>query len=110
MISLLQTFKRPFHGTQENSENHLVSFTIYKVSGDQIGKILDRDYITRHPYIARCNRWGKASEVSYRFVLTSGHYVVMPVTYRPNEEAEFLLRIFTEKPVEVSQEYWLYWH
>lgn len=109
LIAILQTFKRPFCGEKDKPKNRSVCFTIYKLTDEQIGKTLDKDYLLHHRFIARCNRWGNASEVSCRFVLTSGHYIVMPVTYRPDEEAEFCLRIFTEKPIKVTEDSLCQW-
>lgn len=38
-------------------------------------------------------------EVTARFSLKQGAYVIIPTTYEEGEEGEFLLRIFTEKPL-----------
>ena len=42
-------------------------------------------------------------EIVKRFSLHPGYYVVIPSTFNPKEEAEFLLRMYTEK--EVDSEY-----
>ncbi|KAH9487988.1 Calpain-1 catalytic subunit [Bulinus truncatus] len=38
-------------------------------------------------------------EVSKRFELSSGTYIIVPSTFNPDEEAEFMLRIFSEKQI-----------
>ena len=42
-------------------------------------------------------------EMVRRFELPPGYYVIIPSTFRPDEEAEFILRLYTEK--EVDSEY-----
>jgi len=41
-------------------------------------------------------------EKTLRFELKPGIYVIIPTTFYPNEEAEFMLRIYTEKAVQDS--------
>ena len=38
-------------------------------------------------------------ERSGRYDLSPGTYSIIPVTYKPDTEAEFMLRLATEKPV-----------
>ena len=43
-------------------------------------------------------------EISKRFTLPPGPYVFVPSTYEPNDEGEFLLRIFSETKLEKDWE------
>lgn len=38
----------------------------------------------------------KLLQVSCRFQLEPGHYLIVPSTFEPNEEGEFLIRVFSE--------------
>lgn len=46
--------------------------------------------------VARSPSFINLREVSCRFKLPPGHYIVVPSTFEPNEEGEFLIRVFTE--------------
>lgn len=37
------------------------------------------------------------TQVSSRFKLPPGHYLIVPSTYEPNEDGEFLIRVFSEQ-------------
>lgn len=37
-----------------------------------------------------------SQQVSCRFKLPPGNYLIVPSTFEPNEEAEFLIRVFSE--------------
>ena len=38
-------------------------------------------------------------ETTKRYELPTGYYVIIPSTFYPHEEAEFMLRVYTEKEV-----------
>ena len=54
---------------------------------------MDRDYLP----LVDSNDYNPGRQVNTRVKLTPGTYVIIPTTYKPNMEADFLLRIFSEK-------------
>ena len=58
------------------------------------GFFADRDYLP----LVDSNDFNPGRQVNIRMKLTPGTYVIIPSTYKPNMEADFLLRIFSEKP------------
>ena len=39
-------------------------------------------------------------DVSGRFKLRPGNYLIVPSTFKPNQEGDFMLRVFTEQAVK----------
>ncbi|XP_035675217.1 calpain-B-like isoform X14 [Branchiostoma floridae] len=76
--------------------NLAVGFYIYETAPNQ-KKLKKRDVCTRRP-AATSGSYINLREVTKRVKLPPGNYIVMPSTFKPNEEADFLLRIYTEKP------------
>lgn len=48
-----------------------------------------------------------AREVQKRFDLDPGRYIILPCSFKPGDEGDFLLRIFTEKSSEDRYIYYL---
>ena len=72
-------------------------FVIYNLQDKiQPGRKLDEEFFNYTKSTARSRSFLNTREVSGRFRLEPGHYAVIPSTFRPGDEGDFLLRVFTE--------------
>ena len=60
----------------------------------------DRRFFETNKAKVMTNSFTKLREISCRYALPQGEYVLVPSTFHPRQEADFLLRIFSEKPHE----------
>ncbi|CAH1105386.1 unnamed protein product [Psylliodes chrysocephalus] len=75
-----------------------IGFAIYHLSQpDRVPKPLDMNFFRYNASVARSPSFINLREVSCRFKLPPGTYCIVPSTFDPNEQGEFLLRVFTEK-------------
>jgi len=79
-----------------------VGFCLYNVRGGVTDR-LDTDFFTYNASVARSKSFVNLREVSARFRLPPGVYVIVPSTFHPDEQGEFILRVFTEKPNNAAQ-------
>lgn len=67
---------------------------------------LDHALPVRHfKYNRDCGQSGlyiNYREISGRFELEPGHYVIIPSTYNIDDESTFMLRVFGEKPFKLK--------
>ena len=77
---------------------HFTGFEIYQVedSALQSKAKLDQDFFAKNQRVD-ASSFSKDYEITRRFKLRPGSYAVIPCTFDPNKEGEFLLRIFSEK-------------
>ena len=76
----------------------LLGFVIYKLKDDeQPSTLLEEDFFKYTMSTARSKSFINMREVTGRFQLPPGTYVIMSSTYDPGYEGQFLLRTFTEK-------------
>ncbi|XP_034934102.1 calpain-A isoform X2 [Chelonus insularis] len=74
-----------------------IGFAIYHLDyPDRLPKPLDINFFKYNASVARSPSFINLREVSCRFKLPPGTYCIVPSTFDPNEEGEFLLRIFSE--------------
>lgn len=59
---------------------------------------LKRDYFLTHGSTARSELFINLREVSSRFSLPPGEYIIVPSTFEPQTEGDFVLRVFSEMP------------
>ncbi|KAF6129118.1 calpain 3 [Phyllostomus discolor] len=58
---------------------------------------LQKDFFLYNASKARSKTYINMREVSERFRLPPSEYVIVPSTYEPHQEGEFILRVFSEK-------------
>ncbi|XP_068730617.1 calpain-B-like isoform X1 [Montipora capricornis] len=82
-----------------------IGFAIYKVPDDMKDdqNRFDRRFFETTKALVMTNSFTKLREISCRYSLPQGEYVIIPSTFYPRQEAEFLLRIFSEKPHEARE-------
>ena len=79
---------------------HQIGFTIYKEieTGDY-----SADYFKSTQALGTSGSYINYREVFGRFSLTKGAYIIIPATFLPNTEAEFLLRIFSQEKINLEE-------
>lgn len=63
---------------------------------------LDTRFFKYNASVAKSPSFINMREICGRHKLDPGTYVIIPSTFEPNQQGEFLLRIFTEKKNETS--------
>ena len=71
-------------------------FYVYRLDEPDQTLLLEEDYFQKHEETKWRRHLGHR-EVSARFHLPPGTYAVIPTTWEPNQEGDFLLRVFSEK-------------
>lgn len=75
-------------------------FCCHQVTDEDLkGGRADRDFFAYHASTARSPVFINSREVTGRYLLDPGSYLVIPTTFEPGHTGEFIVRIFSEKPV-----------
>ncbi|KAF7706639.1 calpain-1 catalytic subunit [Silurus meridionalis] len=104
LVALMQKDRRKQR--KEGKDMETIGFAIYEVPQEyagQSGVHLKRDFFLTHGSSARSELFINLREVSTRFALPSGEYIIVPSTFEPQKEADFVLRVFSEKPAESEE-------
>uniref|UniRef100_A0A182MAF2 Calpain n=1 Tax=Anopheles culicifacies TaxID=139723 RepID=A0A182MAF2_9DIPT len=95
IIALLQKNRRSRRNM--GVECLTIGFAVYRVSErDLAQKPLKLNFFKYNASAARSPAFINLREVSCRFKLPPGTYVIVPSTFEPNEEGEFIIRVFSE--------------
>jgi calpain len=74
-----------------------ISYAIYKVTDHDLAqKPIGTNFFKYNASVGTPPEYINLREVSWRFKLDPGQYLIVPCTYEPNNEAEFLIRVFSE--------------
>uniref|UniRef100_A0A3Q3LGN3 Calpain-3 n=1 Tax=Mastacembelus armatus TaxID=205130 RepID=A0A3Q3LGN3_9TELE len=80
-----------------------IGFSIYEVLCGQ-NQHLQKDFFLYTASKAKCKTYINLREVTERFRLPPGEYVIIPTTFQPHEEGEFILRQKLLQPEEETEE------
>ena len=94
LIGVLQKDRRK--KKSEGFDYMTIGFSVYQLKDPNVG-VLDKTFFERNASIARTT-FINLREVSGRFKVPPGHYAVIPSTFEPGHEGDFVTRIYTEKP------------
>ncbi|KAJ8795723.1 hypothetical protein J1605_002485 [Eschrichtius robustus] len=105
LLALMQKHRRRERRFGRDMET--IGFAVYEAIGRAVTPILQlmgqpavhlkRDFFLANASRARSEQFINLREVSTRFRLPPGEYVVVPSTFEPNKEGDFVLRFFSEK-------------
>ncbi|XP_048803818.1 calpain-3 isoform X4 [Lagopus muta] len=97
LVALMQKNRRKERKLGANL--YTIGFAIYEVPKEMHGTKhhLQKDFFLYNASKARSKTYINMREISERFRLPPSEYVIIPSTYEPHQEGEFILRVFSEK-------------
>ncbi|KAM9840530.1 calpain-3b [Aulostomus maculatus] len=93
VVALMQKGRRMQR--HEGARFLTIGFSIYEMCGEN--KHLQKDFFLYTASKAKCKTYINLREVTERFRMPPGEYVIIPTTFQPHEEGQFILRVFSEK-------------
>lgn len=76
-----------------------IGFSLYKVDEP---KRLDKEYVLYNRDIGDSGEFINWRETCARFTLEKGYYVIIPSTFHQNQEASFIIRVFSQNRFNLS--------
>uniref|UniRef100_A0A673BGL7 Calpain-1 catalytic subunit n=1 Tax=Sphaeramia orbicularis TaxID=375764 RepID=A0A673BGL7_9TELE len=104
LVALMQKDRRKKR--REGKDMETIGFAVYEVIykfAGRSGVHLKRDFFLTHASSARSELFINLREVSSRLRLPAGEYIIVPSTFEPHKEADFVLRVFSEKPADSEE-------
>ncbi|XP_050555731.1 calpain-B isoform X6 [Spodoptera frugiperda] len=102
IVALMQKNRRSQR--HQGLECLTIGFAVYRLPDyGRVPKPLDVNFFKYNASVGRSQAFINLREVSARFKLDPGSYVIVPSTFDPDEEGEFLLRVFSEKSNNMAE-------
>lgn len=99
VIALMQKNRRKLR--KEGLDMETIGFAVYEAPDDEDHQ--GKDFFRYQASKARSKTYINVREVSERFTLPPGKYLLVPTTFQPHKEADFLIRIFSEKKADALE-------
>ncbi|KAL6728147.1 hypothetical protein Aduo_009950 [Ancylostoma duodenale] len=96
IFAVMQKFRRNLKA--EGLDNVPIGFAVYD-AGNIHGR-LSKQFFQANKSSMRSAAFINLREMTGRFRVPPGNYVIVPSTFEPNEEAEFMLRVYTNGFIE----------
>uniref|UniRef100_A0AC34QKD3 Calpain catalytic domain-containing protein n=1 Tax=Panagrolaimus sp. JU765 TaxID=591449 RepID=A0AC34QKD3_9BILA len=100
IAAVLQKYRRELR--PEGLDSLPIGFLVYELE-TRLQQRLSREYFEMHKPVAKNPTFINLREVTARFRLPPGSYVIIPSTFEPNDDAEFLLRVYCSGEVKGQQ-------
>ncbi|XP_078127652.1 calpain-1 catalytic subunit-like [Sander vitreus] len=104
LVALMQKDRRRFR--RSGQDTHTIGFAVYQIPEELRGcpsVHMKKDFFLRNASCARSETFINLREVSARLRLPPGDYLIVPSTFEPAKEADFVLRVFTEKQADTHE-------
>ncbi|XP_028844173.1 calpain 1, (mu/I) large subunit a isoform X2 [Denticeps clupeoides] len=104
LVALMQKDRRRYR--KQGQDMHTIGFAIYEIPEEFRGcqnVHLKKNFFLTNSSCARSETFINLREVSTRLRLPPGEYLIVPSTFEPSKEADFVLRVFTEKQSETTE-------
>ncbi|RXN39128.1 calpain-1 catalytic subunit-like protein [Labeo rohita] len=104
LVALMQKDRRRYR--RHGQDMHTIGFAVYEIPEEYAGcqnVHLKKDFFLTNSSSARSETFINLREVSTRLRLPPGEYIIVPSTFEPSKEADFVLRVFTEKQSQTEE-------
>ncbi|TNN06406.1 Calpain isoform 2 [Schistosoma japonicum] len=97
IVGIMQEHRRFLYG----GDYLPIGFELFEVSNSQKSRLTSADLSCRKPLLS--TDYIPRREVTLEARVFPGTFIIVPTTYNPNEEAEFLLRVFSSAKMTQSE-------
>ncbi|CAJ0930790.1 unnamed protein product, partial [Mesorhabditis belari] len=100
IVAVLQKYRRELRS--QGKDNIPIGFSVYRAPPNLMGKLDERFFRTNRS-VAKVPVFVNMREVTARFRVPPGQYIVIPCTFEPHIAADFLLRVFSNGDVGIRE-------